>query len=212
MKSAVLLITILAAGCFSVDTQQDWRTWTPKFTAKTAEEIVASLPVGLSNVAVYATSSRFEVAGHYENGGGLSGFDLHLFCDGTYFFAYWADISPMRIHESGQWRIKSDCIILSMEKNYGPNYDMAPWREDRIYFLLNKGQDLHLMGNHFWYSLFMKDRQLEKAFDWCSFRRKTKYDRFNDANVKAQLIDDSWKPWLTDEEKQSSNHSLEPTR
>ena len=68
------------------------------------------------------------------------------------------------------------------------------------------------MGNHFWYSLFMKYRQSEDAFDWCSFMCKTKYERFNDADVKAKLIKDSWKPWLTDEEKQSSNHSLEPTR
>jgi len=103
-------------------------------------------------------------------------------------------------------------VILNIDKNYGPGYDLAPWREDRKYFLLKKGQDIHLMGNHFWYSLFMKYRQSEDAFDWCSFMCKTKYERFNDADVKAKLIKDSWKPWLTDEEKQSSNHSLEPTR
>jgi len=115
MKSATLLpiITILAAGCSSVVTRQDADEWTPKFTAKTAKAIVASSPVGASNVSVYAVSSRFDVAGHYANGGGLSGNDLHLFSDGTYFFANWADISPMRIQESGQWRIEKDFIILN---------------------------------------------------------------------------------------------------
>ena len=203
MKSVTLLtlIAMLAVGCASVVIRQDVDEWTPKLTAKTAEAIVSSSPIVASNVTVYAASSRFDIAGHYVNGGGLYGYDFHLFSDGTYFFAFWADTFPMHIVESGRWRIKRDFILLSLEKNYDPGDKFADWRADRKYFLLKKETDIFLMGNHYWFSLFVHDCHIYDVFGKCSFRRETEYTRFTSPIMKAKLILDSWEPWLTDEDK-----------
>ncbi len=194
---------MLAVGCASVVIRQDADEWTPKLTAKTAEAIVSSSPIVASNVTIYAASSRFDMAGHYVNGGGLYGYDLHLFSDGTYFFAFWADTFPMNIVESGRWRIKRDFILLSMEKNYAPWDKFADWRADRKYFLLKKETDIFLMGNHYWFSLFVRDCHIydDDVFGKCSFRLETEYTQFTSSIMKAKLIKESWEPWLADEEK-----------
>lgn len=192
---------------FAVDSDVD--SWTPRFTATTAESVIKTTPFLTSNATAYVSATKIDLAGYYANGEILSGYDLHLFFDGTYFLAYWADISPMRIHESGRWEIHKDAIFLSMEKSYDSELAMNPWRQDRKYFILKKGGDIYLMGNHFWYSLFKDDCLYEKTFDWCSFKRRIRYDGSNNSETKEKLIQESWKPWLTEEEKKTFNHSLE---
>lgn len=50
-------------------------------------------------------------------GPALSGTQLHLFPDGTYIHAEWADIEPLTIDDKGTWSVKEGIIRLESDRS-----------------------------------------------------------------------------------------------
>jgi hypothetical protein len=88
------------------------------FSAR-AQRILWSVRAHVSEVKQVPADVDVEqvLAGHFSDtthvfGSGVSGSELYLFPDKTYFYLEWADIFPLTICDKGDWRCQAGFLVL----------------------------------------------------------------------------------------------------
>lgn len=94
------------------------------------DEILRSIRAQVPQVKPIPANVDIEqlLVGHYSDtthvGPGLSGSDLYLFADSSYFYMEWADIWPLTIQAKGTWDYRDGFLVLlsdgSLPKSSGP--------------------------------------------------------------------------------------------
>ncbi len=131
MRWIVLGVWLLTAASAGADAFDDPTTFTNVPASSRVEEIARRVsavqqrsdlklpefhrgPAAVRPVAALTTAS---LSGRYSNPGptlegGLSGDDLYLFPDASFFFLKWADILPRTIYSRGSWQVENGYVTL----------------------------------------------------------------------------------------------------
>ena len=162
----------------------------PKSPAELIEIIRRYVP----SAAPYRPDDLMSLAGQWGFDGGLCGWDVHLFRDGTYLNTHWADISPLAICGQGQWAY--DGWTVSLVQESGPHFGI---RRDRRFVPLMvsvslNGEDsrVHtmLLGAVDGFQFFMeKAEEFGESFILCSaLARRSQYSAAASQETKAELL------------------------
>lgn len=150
-----------------------------------------------------------ELCGYYSDKhfsvdlGQLSGEELYLFPDKTYYYLMWADILPLTIYDKGEWKYSNGYIELYSD--HSVNQKDFP-KDHRYIPLQYKGNDkttLLLVGSEWHFSYFEGKVKTEKEasdrifmLDLNSFKKQQEkaITSSNYEETKKMLMEKCWHP------------------
>jgi hypothetical protein len=197
----------------------------PAFSEKqtSSEEVVSTLKSyvpAISEASIDSSSANL-LFGHYTSKPftrdmpELSGEEVYLFPDKTFYYLEWADILPLTIYDIGTWDIKdgilefkSDSIITwkqtsrkTEQRKYVP-----------MYYVKNDKKVLLLMGIGWEFPYFCEQVKKDKKYtdyDWMldinSLNKKEDIGLAEYKKIKEKLFKECWHPdWFTQNLQPSS--------
>jgi hypothetical protein len=138
------------------------------------------------------------LAGHWTHRPGLTGSELYLFEDGTYFYTEWGCVHPETIHDKGRWRLDSSILDLTADQEVTwplsrlGNRRYAALRVDGVVRLFG------LDGSLRFFERFGVDQPAD-LLKFLSFSQATRWDGDKGSRTKAELLKAAWNPSYFDE-------------
>jgi hypothetical protein len=160
-----------------------------------------------TRVDAVASASPERFAGRYTSeskelrnriGGFLSGDELYLFQDGTYFYCEWADIEPTTVYDKGTWALADGLVELKS----GPEVTWDPGKYrwyDRRYVAFHRSSrnnEIMLIGIDYALRRFEEGAGDDPGFMLLltARKRESTFTRHDAEKLKAKLMKESWRP------------------
>ncbi len=195
---AIAIAGLICVGCrhSTLPSSSAARGAEPKRILREIEGIVPAVSAPASDRETLALLPAHFSDRNAETGPTLSGQDLYLFPDGSYFFLRWADIEPPTIYDKGRWSFRGG--LVSLQSDHSAPQDIFPYSRDTafvpFYHKVSGERTLLLMGTRSQFSYFKEngtDSDAHMLF-LCSLTRAEAIDPSSAAVLKRKIYEESW--------------------
>ena len=135
---------------------------------------------------------------------GLSGEELYLFPDKTFYYLEWADVLPLTIYDMGIWDLKDGTLNLKSDSNITwkqINHKVEQRKYLPMYFVKDDKKTLLLMGLEWDFPYFNEQVKEERDFidyrwllDINTLNKKQDLGLNNYKILKDKLFKECWRP------------------